>query len=81
MISTMRAQSTVPMKGVTCWSAFSLLSLSFELCMRDTPFQKVAFTPIPSSPAADQRAYLADAMERCTRVCNMYEAAKKNLGK
>ena len=55
--------------------------LSFELCMRDTPFQKVAFTPVPSSPAEDQRAYLADAMERCSRVCAMYEAAKKQPGK
>lgn len=82
-------QHVSPFMGTVDWERLTSIiadspyakPLSFELCMRDTPFQKVAFTPIPSSPEADQRAYLADAMERCTRVCNMYEAAKKKLGK
>ena len=51
--------------------------LSYEICMKATPFQHGPLTPYPSQTDEDQAAFLKDAHERCERVGKMYETIKQ----
>ena len=52
--------------------------LSYEICMKATPFQHGPTTPVPSQPVEDQRACLEDAYERCRRFGELYEQTKRS---
>jgi len=55
--------------------------LSYEICMKATPFQHGPLTPYPSQTEENQAAFLNDAFERCTRFGNMYEETQKARGR
>ena len=51
--------------------------LSYEICMKATPFQHGPLTPYPSQTREDQAAFLKDAYERCERFGKLYETTKQ----
>ena len=55
--------------------------LSYEICMKATPYQRGPLTAYPSQTPEGQRAFLEDAHERCERFGRMYEEIKRTLGR
>ena len=55
--------------------------LSYEICMKATPYQHGPLTAYPSQTPEDQRAFLEDAHERCERFGRLYEEIKRTLGR
>ena len=51
--------------------------LSYEICMKATPYQHGPLTPYPSQTDEDQAAFLKDAFGRCERFGRMYEEIKQ----
>lgn len=58
-------------------SAYAGRPASFELTMRNTPFF-VPGVPLAEQPETNLKAFLADTCDRCRRVAEMIESARKN---
>lgn len=58
-------------------SAYAGRPASFELTMRNTPFFNPD-VPLAEQPEENLKAFLADTCDRCRRVAEMIESARKN---